>query len=201
MMATASAPDVIRTSTRSRRRRPGLDVGVEGDRDDKRDEGEDDDERPIGARPFRRHAVARQVARNEVEQPRERRGSGEPQHRDGRHVVDGAEEGAELLVSEVCERAPGRGPSRQQQRSRYQHRRHHAAGHQQHAHDAGRRRAEFLRVADAAVRIRLRVAGSPFTSGMTATPVSNPDKPERQLWEDDERGRDHRPAGSPCCAE
>ena len=42
-------------------------------------------------------------------------------------------------------------------------------------------RSSFLRVADAPVRAHRIVAGSPFTSGITATPVSKPEKPERQL--------------------
>ena len=33
--------------------------------------------------------------------------------------------------------------------------------------------------------------GSPFTSGITATPVSNPDKPSASLGKDDQGGRQH----------
>ena len=36
------------------------------------------------------------------------------------------------------------------------------------------------------------LAGSPSTSGITATPVSNPDRPERELREDQQGDADHR---------
>ena len=201
MIATATAPGSdqhehaggVRAALR-------LDVGIERDRHHERDEREDDDQRPVRARPFRRHAVARQIAGHEVEQPGERRRAGEPQHRDRADVVHGAERGAEVLVREVGERASRRRTAR------------HAAPSPgistvvttlltisstlmiSAAREAASSCCGYARVGRSSVS-----SGSPLTSGITATPVSNPDRPSASF------GNTSSAApiisiGLPCCA-
>ena len=154
-----------------------FDVGVEGDRHDERDEREDDDERAVCARPFRRHAVAGKVSRHQVQQPGERGCAREPQHRDRRDVVDRAEQSfpdADARDTRGRVLPPGL-PA--QRLGGDQHGRHHAAGHQEHAHDERGDQQQLLGVSDAAERPIFGVVGSPLTSGITATPVSNPERP------------------------
>ena len=128
--------------------------------------------------PLRRHAVAGQILRHQVQQPGHRRGAGEPEDRDRADVVDGAEHLAEMLVREVRQRAPvGRT----------------ALGE---TASAGisivvtmlLATSITLMMSAAAVSsfrvLRMRPRGrvsvspaSPLTSGITATPVSKPERP------------------------
>ena len=151
--------------------------------------GEQQDQRPRRLRPFRRHAVPRQVARHQVQQPGHRRRAGEPQDRDGAQVVDGAEDLAEHAVREIRERAAGRGA---------------ALARMPRAGSAGWSRtllpisstlmiSAAVRAASCVLRMRpaaisASIAGSPLTSGITATPVSNPDSPSASFGKTQQRG-------------
>ncbi len=167
-------------------------VRVEDDRDDEPDDRDEQDERSRRARPVGRHAVARQVARHEVQQAGHRGRAGEPQDRDRDQVVDAAEQLAEIAVREEGERAPVGGAARGERVGRNQRRRHDRAADEQHAH----RSAPPCAAACGCWRSAIAAASAssspcPATSGITATPVSNPDRPSASLGKQQRRDRDH----------
>ena len=147
-------------------------------------------ERPGRARPLGRHAVARQVARHQVQQAGHRRRAGEPEDRDRADVVDACRSRCRGARAPGT-RARGRRPGRR----------------------AGTPPPESARVVtkllpisitlmiSAAVAssffvLRIRPSGAPSvsvgvaaTSGMTATPVSNPDSPSASFGKQQQRHR------------
>ena len=153
---------------------------------------EDDDERPVRLGPLRRHAVARQIPRHEVQQADQRGRAGEPQDRDRAQVVDRPEGLAEMLVREVGEGAA----------VRFAAERHRLRRHQRGRDDAAADSITLM-ISAAAVSsffvLRIRPCGfrsvssaSPRTSGMTATPVSNPDKPSASFGNSSSATMRHR---------
>ena len=97
-------------------------------------------------------------------------------------VVDGAEAVAEVLVRQVGQRpAVGRAAGLELGR-RDQQRGDEAAGDQEDAHDHGGRGQQPPGAADPARRAARRSSSaSPRTCGITATPVSKPDRPSASL--------------------
>ena len=90
--------------------------------------------------------------------------------------------------------APGRWPAPPGWNSalRDQQRRDEAGGDQEDAHDHRGRGEQPLGAADPARRALPRCRRRrPRTCGITATPVSKPDRPERQLGEDQQGDADH----------
>ena len=65
------------------------------------------------------------------------------------------------------------------------------AGHEKAAHDQRGGGEQLAGVADAALGAPGVSRGVPLTSGITATPVSKPERPERQPGEDEQRDRHH----------
>src|SRR5947209_5119722 len=82
-----------------------IDISVKEPGDYERDGDKDEHERTIGARPLRRHAEAWEIARDEVQQAGHGGCAGEGKDEDGADVVYGTEGVAEILMSEVSERA------------------------------------------------------------------------------------------------
>ena len=135
-------------------------------------------ERPSGARPVRRHPVARQVLRHEVEQARQRRRPREPQRCRSSPGRTRSPNGSPM--SRWARNASAR-PSARPPRAN-------SSGGIMWS-SRGRCRSAFTLMMNAAVpssfcvlamrdwRISSGVLPSPRTSGMTATPVSKPERP------------------------
>ena len=69
---------------------------------------------------------------------------------------------------------------------------HEAARDQKHAHYERSGHEQSTGMADAACWVPLGIFGTPLTSGITATPVSKPDRPSASLRKEQERDSDHR---------
>ena len=158
-----------------------VDVRVEQPGDQEGDGREDEDQRAYRAGPVRRHPVPGQVARHQVEQAGHRRRAGEPEDRDRRDVVGGAERGAEVLVGQVGQRPAVGGAAWLE-----------LVGGISNVVTKLVVIRKTLMITAAVVSSRrvplIRPAGfcsvsvsAPVTSGMTATPVSNPDRPSASL--------------------
>ena len=170
----------------------GVDVGVEDPGDQERRAGEHQHQRPDGAGPLRRHAVAGQVARDQVEHarpsPRRRRTRGSRWWRRRRRCR------SRCRGTRAPGRpAPGRSPSPPGWNS--------AAGISSVVtKELVIRKTLMITAAVVSSRLvpRIRPRGaasvslaSPWTCGITATPVSKPDMPSASFGKTSSATADH----------
>ena len=114
-----------------------IDISVKEQSDGKGNANENDDQRARRTCPLRRHSEVGQIAGNKVEQTGHRGGAGKRQDENRTHVVNGAEDIAQVVMGEEGHRPAICRPSFLEIGSWNEQRGHKARRHQEDAHNDG----------------------------------------------------------------
>ena len=168
-----------------------IDVGVKEAGNYEGDGQEDENKRARGSGPLGRHTKAGKIARDEVEKAGHGGSAGEGKNKDGARVIESAEAVAEILVGQEGHGSAVGWTAFFEIGRRDEQGGDNAGGHEEDAHDHGGGLEQTPGVADADVEVV-----SHSISGMTATPVSKPERPSARRGKSSDRDADDREQAS-----